>query len=99
MNEKDREALNLLGLARKGHMLIAGRTAVARNIKRGKLLILASDLSRKTREKWLRDARFYGIEVIEKWDMETIGRAIGKKPVGVLLITDKGMAERLKQLL
>ncbi len=99
MSDIDDKALKLIGIAKKGGLVVAGRSAAERRIKRGKLLILATDLSRRTKEKWLRDARFYGLDVIQKWSMAELGDALGRKPVGVVLILDKGIAEKLKETL
>ncbi len=99
MNEHRDKALQLLGLARKGHLLVAGRTAVMRNFHRGKLLILAQDLSRKTKDRWIREARIQGVDYMVRWKMDELGAAIGHKPVGIILILDRGMAEKLKSSL
>ncbi len=97
MSDNRDNGLHLLGLAMKGKLIAVGRSAVEKNFRRGKLLILAKDLSKKSKEKFMRDARFYRIEFIEKWTMAEIGEAIGRKPVGVVLVLDKGMAQKLKE--
>ncbi|HDM89867.1 MAG: ribosomal L7Ae/L30e/S12e/Gadd45 family protein [Candidatus Hydrothermae bacterium] len=94
-----KEALNLLGLARRAGRLAAGRQAVRRNINRGKLLILAEDLSAREKERWHSEGKKYGFKVLEFSKKDELGRALGMRPVGILLLMDRGFARKMEVLL
>jgi len=94
-----KEALNLLGLARRAGRLAAGRQAVRRNLDRGKLLILAGDLSAREKVRWFNESKKYGLKVCEISKKDELGRALGMRPVGIILLTDRGFARKLEVLL
>ncbi|MCD6087826.1 MAG: ribosomal L7Ae/L30e/S12e/Gadd45 family protein [Candidatus Hydrothermae bacterium] len=94
-----KEILNLLGLARRAGRLAAGRQAVRRKINLGKLLILAGDISAREKVRWLNESKRYGFKVCEFSKKDELGRALGMRPVGILLVTDSGFARKLEVLL
>ncbi|RKY99490.1 MAG: hypothetical protein DRQ10_06105 [Candidatus Hydrothermota bacterium] len=96
MNDR---ALSLIGIARRANAVAIGRTAARRWLKRGKLLILAEDLSERVKNDWRKVAHDFRIDVIERWTMRELGDALGRpKPVGIVLITDPGLAREIKRL-
>ena len=63
------------------------------------VVILAADLSDKTKKNVRFEAEKYHVSVLEPaFTMEEISAAIGKK-AGVLAVCDRGFAEKLKQLI
>ena len=71
-----------------------GNTRVQKNIKKGKLLVFASDFSPKERDRFIRMAERLGIPyVILDATKEELGSILSRRPVGVLLITDENLAK------
>ncbi len=94
-----KDILRTLGLARRAGKLALGRMAAEREIKRGKLLILAKDLSPREKERWRFYSRRYNIRLYEIADKRTLGEALGVRPVGVLLVLDRGFSRKLEELI
>ncbi len=84
--------LEFLRIALKAGKLEIGNTRVRRKIKRGKLLVFASDFSRREMEKFIRMAeRLHIPYLVLDITKEELGRILSRRPVGVLLITDENM--------
>ena len=91
-------ALSALGLARRAGKLNWGFDTAVRSGACG-VVILAADLSDKTKKNVRFEAEKYHVSVLEPaFNMEEISAAIGKK-AGVLAVCDRGFAEKLKQLI
>lgn len=93
--------MNTLGLCRKAGRLIYGFDAVldelAKPNNKGAGILLASDLSPKTRKELVFRLTALGssIPVIDtEQDMERISRILGKRS-GIILITDEGLFRSL----
>ncbi len=85
--------IEFLRIARKSGKLLPGNTLVEKNIRKGKLLIFASDFSEKEKNRFVRMAERLGIQyVVLPQTKEELGALLGRRPVGVLLITDENMA-------
>jgi len=84
-----------LGISKKRGVLWEGRKAVLRNIKKGKLLIVASDLSPKEKERFKNLAERFRIPFLEYGSKEELGKILGRRPVGVLLINSLEMANQI----
>lgn len=84
-----------LGISKKAGLLLEGRTKVLRNLKRGKLLILACDLSQKEKERFKNLSRRFRIPFIEIGTKENFGKILGRSPIGVLLLTSKEIATQI----
>ncbi len=84
---------SLLHFCRKMRRLVLGREAVDRELRRGRvyLLLLARDLS--PRSKRMFGDR--GVPVVEVGTLKEYGEAFSVKPVGVLAVTEEGLARRL----
>ena len=97
-------ALSALGLARRAGKLSWGFDTAAEAMRSGAcgacgVVILAADLSDKTKKNVRFEAGKYHVSVLEPaFTMEEISAAIGKK-TGVLAVCDRGFAEKLKQLI
>ncbi len=87
------EALAGLGLLRKAGALSAGRDEVARAVGAGGVsaLVLARDLSARSRAEVTRE----GVTTVAGPDQAGIGRAVGRKPTGVLAVHGGPRSERL----
>lgn len=94
-------ALSALGLARRVGKLNWGFDTAVEAMRSGAcgVVILAADLSDKTKKNVRFEAEKYHVSVLEPaFTMEEISAAIGKK-AGVLAVCDRGFAEKLKQLI
>lgn len=94
-------ALSVLGLARRAGKLNWGFDTAVEAMRSGAcgVVILAADLSDKTKKNVRFEAEKYHISVLEPaFTMGEISAAIGKK-TGVLAVCDCGFAEKLKQLI
>ena len=98
---KMNRALSALGLARRAGKLNWGFDTAVEAMRSGAcgVVILAADLSDKTKKNVRFEAEKYHVSVLEPaFNMEEISAAIGKK-AGVLAVCDRGFAEKLKQLI
>ncbi len=96
---ENREILSILGLARKAGKLVYGHDAVLRNFQRGKLLIISLDYSRRESSYLRRLAVRNNIPVLFLGTKSEFGRIFGSSPTGVILITDRHFANKIKKLL
>ena len=95
MNDK---ILTLLGFARKSGNLSFGADSVKESLKRSKakLVIIASDISEKSRKEIRFFASQNNIPVIDTdYDIETLSHATGKKG-GIISVNEKGFADAIK---
>ena len=94
MNEK---TLSLLGLARRAGKLLVGHDAVLTSVKKRKtkLVILTSDASPRHRKE-LEAAGYTGGVAVLPADMETAGRALGKRCC-ICSLEDAGFADAVKK--
>lgn len=86
--------LTLLGLVYKAKKLVLGEEALNR-MKDVKLLLIASDISEKSKERYLKKCYFYNVEYIDIFSAEELTNALGKTNVKVIGITDKGFAKSI----
>ena len=97
MNDK---RLSFLGIARRAGKLSLGFDAATGSMISGKckLLLLASDLSERTTRTVLRTAQQTQTRtIVSDITMNDLGCAIGKQ-TGIVAVTDKGFADKLKTL-
>ncbi len=95
MNDK---TIALLGFASKSGNLSFGADSVKESLKRNKarLVIIASDISEKSRK----EIRFFALKnnvpVMDiEYDIETLSHATGKKG-GIICVNEKGFADAIK---
>ncbi len=94
MNTKQKQ-LNMLGLALRAGQLIHGDESVEKAIKRSKVhcVILASDVSESTNERYERIAYDYHVPLFKHMTRIEISHAIGKTR-SICAISNKGMANK-----
>lgn len=86
--------LNTLGLAYRAKKIVLGEE-VLNQIKLVKLMIISSNISDKSRERFLKKCHYYNIDYIDEFDYETISKALGKENVKVVGIVDEGFAKSI----
>ena len=97
MNER---ILSMLGLARRAGRLSAGFDAVTESLQRGRaqLVLIASDISDRSRGNICRTAEGAGCPVIIlDIPQSAVGAAIGKKS-GIVSVDDGGFAKKIQTL-
>ena len=99
MTEKER-IVNLLGLACRARKTICGDFAAEMHLKKHSvpLLFVAADGGDNT-EKYRRIAVRKNIHIIDIYTKEELGRAVGKAQNVVILLTDKGFAAAIDDLM
>ena len=90
--------LNLLGLARLSGHLICGTDSVIKSLQQGKvnLIILASDASNNTKDKLIKKAYFYQVEVVSIYNAHELQQAIGSASL-VYAIDDIGFFQAIQK--
>ncbi|AIS52482.1 ribosomal protein L7Ae/L30e/S12e/gadd45 [Thermoanaerobacter kivui] len=88
---------SILGISKKAGKLVSGTYSVDKYLKLKKvfLVILARDVSKNTYKKFSRMCEFRNIPYIVHSTKELLARAIGREQVGVIGITDEGLAKVL----
>ena len=87
---KPDKALSSLGMAMRAGKLITGDEIVLKAVRgrKASLVILACDASPNTKKKFRDKCGTYGIQLVEAYDREQLGKAIGKPERVVLAVTD-----------
>lgn len=96
MNAK---VFQFLGLAMRAGKIISGeeRVVLALQKQQVQLILLATDASQNTTKKIMDKAKTYRIPVLNMFNRQDLGRAIGKEARVVIGVTDKGFADELKR--
>ena len=91
---------NLLGIAKRAGGLVTGNDACMAAVRSGKavLAIVAKDTGANAMKKYHDKCRTYKVPLLELFDQEGLGRAVGKSHGAILVVTDKGFANRIQQL-
>src|SRR5690606_352101 len=99
MNSR-RKFLNMLGLAQRARKLVSGEDLCLKSLQNGTchLMIVASDASFKTLDKFKKKCYFYNIPIIDDFSTEELSIAIGKEMRKLLAITDGGFAKALQEI-
>ena len=88
------DVLQLLGLIARARKLLLGEEILKR-FKDVRLLIMASDISEKSRERYLKKCHHYQISCIDLYDGSQLSAAIGKSNVKTIGIIDDGFTEAI----
>lgn len=92
------KVLTLLGFASKAGKLSYGFDAVRTSLsqKKSKLLLLANDISQKSKKEILFFGNKYNVRVIdlEQIDMQTLSHAVGRK-CGIISVNDESFTSGL----
>lgn len=76
--------LQNLGLLKKAGKIVVGRKAIKYKKKKIKLIILARDLSYRSKRDIQIFAEKNGIDIIMGPTMSEMGKALGTRPVGIV---------------
>ena len=88
------KSLSTIGLAYRAGKIVLGEE-VLNQISKIKLLIIASDISMKSRERFLKKCNFYNIEYIDSFNCEELSKTLGKNTIKVIGITDVGFKKAI----
>lgn len=86
--------LSLIGLMYRANKLVLGES-VLENIDSVKYLLIASDASDKTKERYLKKCNFYNIDYCMDFGSTELSKAIGKSNVKIIGINDDGFKKTL----
>ena len=89
------KVLNLLGLAYAARKMVLGEE-VLNGMNKVKLVLVASDISEKSRERVDKKCYYYNVDSIDCFTSDELSSAIGKATVKLIGITDKGFAQSIK---
>lgn len=97
---KQRNYLNLLGLAQRAGKCISGIDLIVTNIQKQSafLVLIAQDASPLTKKKLMDKCHSYDVPYVEIDDRFTLGTAIGKEERVAIAIIDQGFAKKLQSL-
>ena len=89
----NKRSLNYLGITKRSGNLICGTDMVVKSLPSGniKIILLAKDASDNTKDKIIKKAFYYQIQVCEAFDSYELSKAIGKDHVMVMAIVDEGL--------
>ena len=99
MND-DRRALDLVGIAARAGHVVFGTERVREAVRTGvvRLVIVASDASANSKDKLVPMLEKRGVPVVERFDRDRLGAAIGRAPVSAVGVTESGIATRLREI-
>ncbi len=92
--------LQFLGLAKKSGNLIEGYNKCEELIKRNglSLLILSTDCSTNTKDKFTKYCMNYSVPFIESFSKEELGAPIGRFEISIIGIVDRKISDKLLSL-
>lgn len=92
---------SFLGLATKAGKLLSGDETCERALKSGKvyLAIVAEDASDNTKKKFKNMCSYRHIDIRCFGEKELLGRFTGRAVRSVIAVTERGFAERLKEMI
>ena len=99
---KQKQHLNILGLAYRARKCSIGEDVIVKDIqhKRAKLVLLASDTGPHTRKKMMNKCKTYEIPIVILNDSRSeLAHAIGKSQRVAVAILDQGFATKIQSLL
>ena len=88
------KVLNTLGLAYKAKKVVFGDD-ILDNFNKVKLLIIASNISDKSRIRFLNKCEYYNVDYIDEFSSEEISKALGKANIKTVGIIDEGFKKPL----
>jgi ribosomal protein L7Ae-like RNA K-turn-binding protein len=91
--------LALLGLGLRGRLVVVGVSAVRAELRSGtvRCVVRAADASPRTVEKVMRLAEGLGVPVISGPTAAELGGRLGRPPVMVVGVRDRGLANGILQ--
>ena len=96
----ENKALNLLGLAERARKILFGSDTVEKALqsKKAKMVIVSSDSSTNTIDKFKKKCFYYNIPLILNFNSSEISQAVGKQNCKVIAICDQGFSKSLEKL-
>ncbi|MBR5348406.1 MAG: ribosomal L7Ae/L30e/S12e/Gadd45 family protein [Lachnospiraceae bacterium] len=87
----------MLGIAKKAGKLASGEFLVEESIRGGKakVVIVSEEASANTKKRFRDKTTFYQVPLYERFDMATLGKAIGSETRAVISINDAGIARTI----
>ena len=88
------------GLAMRAGCIVTGEERVIQSIRSGKakLVFIASDAGKNTKKAISDKSRTYEVPVVNKFDRQTLGQAIGKGERVTVAVNESGFADQLLKL-
>ena len=95
----DKKVYSYIGLCQKAGRLKSGEGACVAAIAKGEaqLILISEDASDNTKKKFTNKAKYYNVECYIKGLRTDLSSAIGKANRPVVVITDRGLAEKIKE--
>jgi ribosomal protein L7Ae-like RNA K-turn-binding protein len=92
--------LQFLGLTKRAGKLLEGYNKCEDAIRRNKiyLIILSLDASDNTVDKFMKYSEKYKVRILQAYDKEELGSALGMEEIKILGVTDSNMSERLTDI-
>ncbi len=98
MNNK--KILGLIGLSARARKICFGADSVELEIKKKKvnLIIVATDASTRSKEKFEKLSKSYNIPLIIEGEIEILSKAIGKSNKAIIGIKDVNIANEIQKI-
>lgn len=98
MNNK--KILGLIGLSARARKICFGADSVELEIKKRKvnLIIVATDASTRSKEKFEKLSKSYNIPLIIEGEIEILSKAIGKSNKAIIGIKDVNIANEIQKI-
>lgn len=91
---------SMIGLAMKAGKIAFGADMCEEKIKNkaAYLVILAEDLSDKTKDKFIKLANLYNINIVIFGEIDLLSNSIGKSNKGIFTVLDQGFSNKILQM-
>lgn len=95
-----KQVTQMLGLAMRAGCVVTGEERVVQTIRSGqaKLVLIANDAGFNSHKKLTDKSRYYEVPLLNHFDRQTLGHALGKGERVAVAVTDKGFAAQLLKL-
>ena len=96
----NKKILGLIGLAARARKLCFGADSVEEKANKGKvkLLIIAEDASKRTKDKFNKISEKQKIPIIIKGEIEILSKAIGKSNKAIIGIEDINLSNEIQKI-
>lgn len=93
--------LSTVGLAFRAQKAILGEERLLQGIRTGNvsLVLVATDASEATKEKYRNKCKYYQLPCLEYADKATLSYSVGRDHLAAIGICDEGFSQRLQQLI
>ncbi len=97
----DNKIASLLSICQKSGNLVSGELSCEKTLqkKKAKLVIIAEDASDNTKKKFINKSFFYNVPSYIFGTKDEISRFIGKNNRAVVIITEKNLSLKIKDLI